>query len=100
MLLGVCEVGLCPNPPGALPLDPATFEKVDQTFILPPHGICRIACPPMGEWDFPLHCPPHAAPPRAERKSKEARTVFAVRRKRSSADFATTMAPLGCAGKF
>ena len=53
MLLGVCEVGLCPNPPGALPLDPATFEKVDQTFILPPHGICRIACPPMGEWDFP-----------------------------------------------
>ena len=34
MLLGVCEVGLCPNPPGALPLDPATFEKVDETFTV------------------------------------------------------------------
>ncbi len=36
-MLGFAQTqqGSALHPPGALPLDPATFEKVDETFILP-----------------------------------------------------------------
>ena len=35
-MLGFAQTqqGSALHPPGALPLDPATFEKVDETFIL------------------------------------------------------------------